>query len=135
MSKVVIVSMPELQEGLEGYPVCVVNTEDVQKVEKILTGKGLGVQGTEDGVKWWTATEEEAGRWNHPYALLQLELDAFATAIEKGTLDWHSVIGWQRWGSGYVLPERRTIRIKGSAREDISPLWETLGYVIEEISD
>ena len=124
----VVVCMPELQEGLESYPVCIIDWDRVKEVEEIVKGKGLGVQGTEDGIDIYLRTVKEWEEWGHPYEPLHLDLETFRKGIEKNEINWHKVIGWQRWGRGTVFPEKKIIMIEKNSKDELSSLWEELGY-------
>lgn len=132
--KFVVVEFPELQEGREAHPVAIVATDDIEEVRKVIVGKGLGVQGTEDGVTCWLAGIEEIHYWYYSqYHPILLNLETFKDALEKKLLNWHNIIEWQRWGYGYVIRKEKIIRIKKNARQMVSRIWEKTGYqIIEE---
>jgi hypothetical protein len=130
MKNVTIIEMSELQEGIEGYPVCIVDTDNITEIMKIIDGKGLGVQGTEDGVRCWIQSEESAKQWHYPYVLLFLDIETFRNGIEKKLITWHNVIEWQRWGMGSIFQDKKIIRIKKDVQERISPLWVITDYQI-----
>ena len=128
----VVVTMPELQEGKEAQTVCIVKTDKIAEVEKIVLGKKLGTQGTEYGIKVQLVPRSVIEEYYvSPYKPLYLDLETFRQGIENKEIDWHQVIEWQRWGAGIILETEKKIIVAESSRERISPLWEKLGYTIE----
>ena len=128
---VVIVDMPELTEGKEGHPVCIVETANIQEVLRIVSGKGLGAMGADDGVRCWMTGQKQAEFWQERFVLLILDLETFRSGIENKQISWHSVIEWQAKRIGTVDRERKVIRIGEAQRYRLSPLWEATGYKIE----
>ncbi len=130
VDRCVVVCMPETQEGLENYPVCIIEGDRIKEVEEIVKGKGFGVQGTEDGidVRLTTFADFQKSRW--PYNPLYLNLETFKKGIKEKEINWHKVIGWQRWGQGIIFLEKKEILIKRGCENELSSLWEELGYKI-----
>lgn len=131
----IIVCMPELQEGLESYPVCIIDGDKVKEVEEIVKRKGLGVQGTEDGIDIRLTTVADFQKWTWPHKPLYIDLETFRKGIEKNEINWHKIIGWQRWGQGTVFQKEKIIKIKKSSEDELSSLWKELGYEIVVLPD
>lgn len=129
----VLISLPEQNEGKEANFTCVVDNNDLEKIKEIVLGKGLGVQGYDDGVSFLILSEEEFQSFDFPYALLKLSLDQLQNCISEGELNWHKIIKWQRWGYGYVDKEIKTI-ILHKKEVEISSYFVKCGFAIKYLN-
>lgn len=129
----ILISLPEQNEGKESNFSCFVDTSDLEKTKEIVQGRGLGVQGYDDGISFLILDEDKYKSLNLPYAILKLNLDQLQNCISEGELNWHKIIEWQRWGYGYVDKETKII-ILHKKEVDISSYFVKCGFAIKYLS-
>jgi hypothetical protein len=124
----IIITFPEQQEGKEGNDACLVMTDNLDEVKNIILGKGLGVQGYDDGISF---SECDCSTFkNGRYGILKLSLEQLKNAVKENEISWHKVIEWQRWGHGYINEETKTV-VLNKRGVVISTYFQKIGYKIK----
>lgn len=119
-----LIILPEQNEGKESGYVCKVLTDNIGLVKKNILGKGLGVQGYDDGVK--VTLCKEFNDW--PYVILELTIEQLKCAIRDGEMSWKKVLGWQQFGHSYADGKTKIIVLDQEVR--ISDYFKKTGYQI-----